>query len=78
MTATANSDRIPTLDGLRAVAILIVMITHLFHASLAPLGHMGVLIFFALFLSGAMKVVMRPAYLVAGMWCQAVWRLTAG
>ena len=38
----------------------------------------GVLIFFALFLSGAIKVVMRPANIVAGMWCDAVVRLMAG
>src|SRR5579859_7269324 len=51
MSATApEPDRIPTLDGLRAVAILIVMVAHVFHDNvrLLALGHMGVLIFFAL------------------------------
>jgi peptidoglycan/LPS O-acetylase OafA/YrhL len=42
--------RIPTLDGLRAVAIVIVIASHVFqdNRTLAALGHMGVLIFFAL------------------------------
>jgi peptidoglycan/LPS O-acetylase OafA/YrhL len=41
---------IPTLDGLRAVAILFVIAAHVFQGNphLADLGHMGVLIFFAL------------------------------
>ena len=38
----------------------------------------GILIFFALFLSGAMRAVMRPAYVVAVLWCDAVMRLMAG
>jgi peptidoglycan/LPS O-acetylase OafA/YrhL len=48
--APRQSDRIPTLDGLRAVAILIVIASHVFHSNpkVAALGHMGVLIFFAL------------------------------
>jgi Zn-dependent protease len=44
----------------------------------AFLQRYGVLIFFALYLSGAMRVVMRPAYAVAGMWTDAVARLMAG
>ena len=42
--------RIPTLDGLRAVAILIVIVSHTddHHGALAKLGHVGVMIFFAL------------------------------
>jgi peptidoglycan/LPS O-acetylase OafA/YrhL len=41
--------RIPTLDGLRAVAILIVVASHVDHQGLVgQLGHMGVMIFFAL------------------------------
>src|ERR1700722_9087674 len=45
-----ESGRIPTLDGLRAVAILVVMLSHANHGDerIAQLGHMGVLIFFAL------------------------------
>jgi peptidoglycan/LPS O-acetylase OafA/YrhL len=45
-----RSDRIPTLDGLRAAAIVIVMVSHVFqdNKKFAALGHMGVLIFFAL------------------------------
>ncbi|HXI40052.1 MAG TPA: acyltransferase, partial [Bryobacteraceae bacterium] len=46
------TDRIPTLDGLRAVAILLVLISHAIdrtqHTGLAELGHAGVAIFFAL------------------------------
>jgi peptidoglycan/LPS O-acetylase OafA/YrhL len=47
---TKQPDRIPTLDGLRAVAILIVLVAHTFQGdkTIASLGHMGVLIFFAL------------------------------
>lgn len=41
--------RIPTLDGLRAVAILIVIASHSAHTGiLSQIGHMGVMIFFAL------------------------------
>jgi peptidoglycan/LPS O-acetylase OafA/YrhL len=41
--------RIPTLDGLRAVAILIVVASHAYHHGVVgQLGHMGVMIFFAL------------------------------
>ena len=42
--------RIETLDGLRAVSIMIVIAAHAFHDNekLADLGHMGVLLFFAL------------------------------
>ncbi len=42
--------RIPTLDGLRAVAILLVLVSHVLQGNkqIAALGHMGVLIFFAL------------------------------
>jgi len=48
--APIRSDRIPTLDGLRAVAIVFVMVSHVFqdNKKLAELGHLGVLIFFAL------------------------------
>jgi peptidoglycan/LPS O-acetylase OafA/YrhL len=44
------NDRIPTLDGLRAVAIMIVLVSHVLKGNeqLFVLGHMGVLIFFAL------------------------------
>lgn len=47
---TKQSDRIPTLDGLRAAAILIVIVAHTFQGNktIASFGHMGVLIFFAL------------------------------
>jgi peptidoglycan/LPS O-acetylase OafA/YrhL len=41
-----NSDHIKTLDGLRAVAICIVILSHLTH--IGRFGHGGVLIFFAL------------------------------
>lgn len=45
----AQVKRIPTLDGLRAVAILIVMVSHAFHDNPSlVIGRMGVLIFFAL------------------------------
>jgi peptidoglycan/LPS O-acetylase OafA/YrhL len=50
-TATPNqSDHIRTLDGLRAVAILCVIVCHVFadNHKVVALGHMGVLIFFAL------------------------------
>ena len=41
--------RIPTLDGLRAVAILLVLASHtMAAAAVGRLGHVGVLIFFAL------------------------------
>jgi peptidoglycan/LPS O-acetylase OafA/YrhL len=40
--------RIPTLDGLRAVAILMVICSHASQGQLAPLGRTGVLLFFAL------------------------------
>jgi peptidoglycan/LPS O-acetylase OafA/YrhL len=47
-----QSDRIPALDGLRAVAILMVIVSHTVdtqsHPALVQLGHVGVLIFFAL------------------------------
>lgn len=44
-----NSGRIPTLDGLRAVAIAIVVADHAHHeGKIALLGSMGVLLFFAL------------------------------
>lgn len=48
--ASRQSDRIPTLDGLRALAILIVIVSHASHGegALDGLGHMGVMIFFAL------------------------------
>ena len=51
MTAK-QSDRIPTLDGLRAIAILMVLGSHTVdmqsHPAVVHLGHAGVLIFFAL------------------------------
>lgn len=42
--------RIPTLDGLRAVAVLLVIVSHtgLFQQKLVSVGHVGVVIFFAL------------------------------
>jgi len=46
-----HENRLPTLDGLRAVAILTVIASHVFHGSgnrLAMLGQAGVLLFFAL------------------------------
>jgi peptidoglycan/LPS O-acetylase OafA/YrhL len=48
--AYVKAGHIPTLDGLRALAILIVIASHAFHQnhSIAGLGHMGVMIFFAL------------------------------
>jgi peptidoglycan/LPS O-acetylase OafA/YrhL len=46
---TMKQGRIPTLDGLRAVAILIVIASHADHQGvMAQFGHMGVMIFFAL------------------------------
>src|ERR1700722_2606600 len=51
MTA-GQSDRIPALDGLRAIAVLIVIVSHTVdmqsHPALVHLGHVGVLLFFAL------------------------------
>jgi len=45
-----KTEHIPTLDGIRAIAILVVMASHAFHDNpmLADLGHMGVMLFFAL------------------------------
>jgi len=47
---SSSASRIPTLDGLRAAAIVIVIVSHAWHDNkvLSDLGHMGVLIFFAL------------------------------
>jgi peptidoglycan/LPS O-acetylase OafA/YrhL len=51
MTAR-QSDRIPTLDGFRAIAILMVIVSHTVdvqsHPALVHLGHIGVLVFFSL------------------------------
>ena len=52
MSATGKSSYIPTLDGLRAVAILTVVFAHSLNADDFPrleyVGHLGVMIFFAL------------------------------
>lgn len=50
-SGTENKDYIPTLDGLRALAIAMVTASHAFPYSEQPIwanGHLGVLIFFAL------------------------------
>lgn len=51
-TSRGKNGYIPTLDGLRAVAILLVIFSHFFDRNTSPLlvylGHVGVLIFFAL------------------------------
>lgn len=52
LTSAKKRDYIPTLDGLRAVAILLVILSHTVghteHPRIAELGHLGVRIFFAL------------------------------
>jgi Zn-dependent protease len=44
----------------------------------AFLQRYGILVFFALWLSGLLKLVLRPAYHLAALWADAVTRLMAG
>jgi Zn-dependent protease len=44
----------------------------------AFLQRYGMLVFFALLLSGGLRIIMRPAYLLAGAWVDMVTRLMAG
>jgi peptidoglycan/LPS O-acetylase OafA/YrhL len=52
LASPQKSNYIPTLDGLRAVAILMVIVSHAVsaraHPGIVSVGHVGVLIFFAL------------------------------
>jgi hypothetical protein len=44
----------------------------------AFLQRYGMLVFFALLLTGVLRVVLRPAYYLAALWADAVTRLMAG
>ncbi len=66
---------LPPLDG---GAVLAGLLPSSMQAFPAFLQRYGTLIFFALFLSGVLRFVMRPAYAVAEVWTDAVVRLMAG
>lgn len=66
---------VPPLDG---GAVLAVVLPESLQSIPRVLQRYGMLILFALLLTGAMTVLMYPAYQVAGLWARTVLRLMNG
>lgn len=66
---------VPPLDG---GAVLAALLPQSAQSISRALQRYGVLVFFALWMTGAMKVLMVPVYHLAGAWAGAVMRLMAG
>lgn len=66
---------VPPLDG---GSVLAVVLPQSLQSIPRVLQRYGMLILFGLLLTGAMTVLMYPAYKVAGVWARAVMRLMAG
>ena len=65
---------LPPLDG---AAVLAGVLPDAAQAVPRALEKYGTLVFFVLFLSGALGFLMRPAYLLIGAWAGALQRLVA-
>jgi len=66
---------VPPLDG---GSLLAVVLPESLQSIPRVLQRYGMLVLFALLLTGAMSVLMYPAYQVAGVWARAVLRLMTG
>jgi Zn-dependent protease len=66
---------LPPLDG---ASVLAGLLPESMQAIPRTLQRYGMLIFFALLLTGGLRIAMRPAYEVAGAWAGAVMRLMNG
>jgi Zn-dependent protease len=66
---------LPPLDGASVLAGLLPASMQWFTRAMQ---RYGMLVFFALLLTGALKIVLLPAYHVAGLWAGAVMRLMNG
>jgi Zn-dependent protease len=66
---------VPPLDG---GSVLAGLLPQSLQAIPQVLQRYGTIVFFLLLLSGALKILMRPAYQVAGAWAEMVMRLMAG
>jgi len=75
MLAFFNLLPVPPLDG---GSVLAGVLPESLQVIPQTLQRYGMIVFFLLLLSGALKVVMRPAYQVAGAWAEVVMRLMAG
>ena len=66
---------VPPLDG---GSVLAGLLPQSLQVVPQVLQRYGTIVFFLLLLSGALKILMRPAYQVAGAWAEVVMRLMAG
>ncbi len=66
---------VPPLDG---GSVLAVLLPESLQSIPRALQRYGMLVLFGLLLTGAMSVVMHPAYVLAGAWARTVMRLMAG